>query len=276
MGKQFHLVSDLDGTWLPQNESSDDLHKLEAFLDANPEVTFTVATGRTLESAITVMERTLRRMPEHLITDVGGALYHRIQANRWAEDLDYSARLDDVWDHESAQSFSLLWLPPGVRAQVGVDARHRIPLQMNQCASARDVLDLLKAELREIGLEAYPLLSSQTCIDILPKGTDKGSAAAYLHHALAARQPMIACGDSENDLGLFRVADWGILMADSHLGFGNSGLPRDKIMRTVTPGPMGILDSILKLVHEGKTRLLGEEKKPSWVRRWFGHRNGGR
>ncbi len=82
MGEQFHLVSDLDGIRLLGNESSNEFQKLETFPEANLEVTFTAATGRTFESMIAVVNCFLQCMLDHLIKDVGGAFCYWIDGNQ--------------------------------------------------------------------------------------------------------------------------------------------------------------------------------------------------
>jgi len=50
---------------------------------------------------------------------------------------------------------------------------------------------------------------------ILPKGVDKGSAVIQLRERLGYRGKIVAIGDSENDISMFRVADIRVSVANA-------------------------------------------------------------
>jgi len=74
----LHLVSDLDGTWIPAPGRLEGLRRLEAFLEGQPGIVLTFATGRGLASALALLAERVGRLPHHLVTDVGTALHHRM------------------------------------------------------------------------------------------------------------------------------------------------------------------------------------------------------
>jgi hydroxymethylpyrimidine pyrophosphatase-like HAD family hydrolase len=91
------------------------------------------------------------------------------------------------------------------------------------------------------------LPSNGHMLDVLPRGVDK--AAAVRHMALAL--PVVACGDSENDLSLWRMADLPVLMADSAVPPNLARAPWERMVRPRTPGPEGILEVLQGLASAG-------------------------
>ena len=103
----------------------------------------------------------------------------------------------------------------------------------------------LQLTLATLGLSVELLLSAGRYIDVLPCEVDKGTAIEFMERSGAIPRPMIACGDSENDLGLFRTADLAILMCNSSLDHRDIPPACGPIVRTPRPGPDGILELLL-------------------------------
>lgn len=244
-GRRVHLVSDLDGTWLPGTGDEVALHRLETYLAHCPGVTLTFATGRTLESALEVLHARTNLRPDHLVTDVGAALHHAGPGESWIEDVDFTAWVAARWNPETEARVQQAGLPEGVRFQEGARPQHRLALEVVDPRNLEGAAAELQLILATLGLSAEILLSGGRYIDVLPNGVDKGGAIAFMERCGTVPRPMIACGDSENDLGLFRTADLALLMCDSTLD------PRDippacgPVVRTPRPGPDGILEMLI-------------------------------
>ena len=234
----LHLVSDLDGTWIPPGDPVAGLRRLEAFLEAHPGIVLSFATGRGLASALTLLERRVSRMPDHLVTDVGTALHHRTPGGGWVEDLAYARWAGRHWPADLGERLALAGLPEGVRLQPGVAACRRLALEAEPGVDLPAAAARLRAALDRLGLRAQVLASHQHLLDVLPRGIDKGTAVRRLRIPL----PVVACGDSENDLGLWRIADLPVLMADSPLDPGSCGPAGTRMVRPGAAGPEGILE----------------------------------
>lgn len=244
-GRRVHLVSDLDGTWLPRPGDEAALHRLETYLAHCPGVTLTFATGRTLESALEVLRTRTSLRPDHLVTDVGTALHHAGPGESWIEDVDFTTWVAARWNPETKAQVEQAGLPEGVRFQVGLDPLRRLALEVVDPRNLEGAAAELQLTLATLGLSAEILVSGGRYIDVLPIEVDKGSALEFMERCGAVARPLIACGDSENDLGLFRTADLALLMCDSSLDPQDIPLTCGPVVRTPRPGPDGILERLL-------------------------------
>lgn len=243
-GHPLHLVSDLDGTWIPKAGQSPGLRDLEAFLDRCPGVTLTFATGRSLVSALALLEASGCRMPHHLVTDMGTALYHPDSGGVWHEDVDFAAWVAERWNPETREKLRQAGLPEGVEFQKGLNPPRRLALAASDPRDLEGASAVLQLTLATLGLFADVLPSGEKCIDVLPCGVDKGSPIRFMERQGRVPRPLVACGDSKNDLGLFRVADVVILMADSRLDPRRISLTHGFAVRALKPGPEGIRERL--------------------------------
>lgn len=235
----FHLVTDLDGTWLPAPGQVVHLRRLEAAVAASPGAVLTFATGRTFASVQEAMDRWSLRPPHHLICDVGTGLFHRLSTGAWVEDAAWAGRVAGAWDVEAAERVERN-LPPGVAAQPGVRPRHRLALQVQAGCDLTTAAAGLRDACRNQGLAADLLPSHGLYLDVLPPGVHKGAALEFLQVSSGLPRPVVGCGDSANDLSLFEVSDHPVLMQD---GLGDHEAPSwllHRAHRTLVPGPQGI------------------------------------
>ena len=242
MSLAVHLVSDLDGTWISDAHDPDGLRDLESFLAEQPGIVLTFATGRTLPSALAVLSLTARVMPRHLVTDVGAVIHHQGEAGTWVEDGDYARWVDSRWDQGLAEKLAWGTLGPWVRPQASVLARRRLALQAAEGVELDRAVRELARSLKRAGLLADVLASSDRYLDVLPKGVHKGTAVQHLRAGGKLPSPVVVCGDSENDLGMLRMADIPVIMPDGPLSARCPGVPRDRLIVAPSPGPRGILE----------------------------------
>lgn len=242
----LHLVSDLDGTWIPHGSDLQGLRNLESHLSRLRGFELTFATGRSLHSVITELPRIVRLWPQHLVTDVGTAIHYRTSKGKWIEDGEYGRRIALRWDTESAERLATS-LPSTVRRQAGVRSRRRLALEVAPgCDPQRSLDDLIKY-LEKSWFAADVLASNGRCLDVLPRGVHKGTAVEYLGRSVRHQTFLMVCGDSENDLGMLRLADAAVLMASSPLQEERIGLRAHRIYRPEADGPAGILEALTRL-----------------------------
>jgi hydroxymethylpyrimidine pyrophosphatase-like HAD family hydrolase len=241
----FHLVSDLDGTWIPSFGNGDALRRLEAFLACRPGAVLTFATGRYFESALGLLDAQVLLMPDHLVSDVGTALHHQDAAGRWSEDQVYARMVNVRWDSGLRERLERIGLPEGVRFQAGLAPLRRLALEALPGHDLAQAAADLRLALAAVDSPATVLASGTRWLDVLPPGVDKGSPVEFMAQRWGLPRPLIACGDSANDLGLFRIADVAILMPDS--GMDPAWTGRGRVLAAPRPGPEGILEVLLDL-----------------------------
>lgn len=243
----FHLVTDLDGTWLPDSGQLPHLRRLESSLLARTDVVLTFATGRTFTSVLEAIGRWALRLPHHLITDVGTAIFHRGPDGGWMEDQAWSARVAGGWDASAADRLMAEGLPPSIRPQPGVAPIRRLALQLAQGRGLAAAGEDLALACRAKALAADILPSHGLYLDVLPPGVDKGAALTFLQADRSLPRPIVACGDSANDLGLLAAADHPILMRGGLEDHEAPAALVRRAYRTKVPGPEGIHQALTAL-----------------------------
>ena len=77
-----------------------------------------------------------------------------------------------------------------------------------------ELLDRVKTALQEEQLNTEIVYSSRRDLDVLPGDVNKGTAAAFTAWTLGIpKDRVIVCGDSGNDLAMFKRRFWGIVVA---------------------------------------------------------------
>ena len=238
---QFHLVSDLDGSWLPPGTQASEVRTLVAALGCR-ECHLTFATGRDLASTQEVL-RQCGRDPEYLITDVGTAI-HRKGLYGWEEDLTYRAYLSSRWDEEKAAKV-MERLPEGIEPQPNLSPSRRLALQLTdpEGKGLAKAAKALRAVLREVGLKAQVVPSHGRFLEVLPRGVDKGSAVQWLRASDQIEDPLLVCGDSENDLAMLKLAAAAVVLPGNGLNLPAT-VTRSQVHQSSAAGPLGILEAL--------------------------------
>lgn len=249
----FHLVSDLDGTWIPERGHQGELRRLEASVHHQVGTVLTFATGRTFTSAMKLIRQWHLMEPDHLITDVGCALWHRWGKGIYEEDMVYASMVSARWPEESAERLVGFWMPKSVQRQFGVASTRRLALQPAAGVTLKRAEKELRDSMQACGMRADVLASHGRYLDVLPRGVDKGFAVSYLQSTFHLPRPLVCCGDSARDIGMLKYADYPVLMGDGFIGFDAPGLPRSRTYRTPSGGPAAIQSALVAfgLLKEG-------------------------
>ncbi|MEE8170459.1 MAG: HAD-IIB family hydrolase [Phycisphaerae bacterium] len=203
------LVSDLDNTLLGDDAG------LDRFADwvraRTGSIRVVYASGRFFASVSASIRATALPAPDAVIGGVGTDIH------------DYpSGKLFTEWHDRIGRE----WSAARVRDALAADARLRPQPEEFQSAfkvsyyrdgaSAED-LAVLRRRLGEAGLDAAVIYSSDRDLDILPHVADKGTAAAFLAGRWGVSSDrVLVCGDSGNDLSLFRQGFRGVVVANAH------------------------------------------------------------
>ncbi|MBK8725492.1 MAG: hypothetical protein IPL96_05400 [Holophagaceae bacterium] len=188
----FHLVSDLDGTWIPERGHQGELRQLEASVHHQVGTVLTFATGRTFTSAMKLIRQWHLMEPDHLITDVGCALWHRWGKGIYEEDMVYASMVSARWPEESAERLVGFWMPKSVQRQFGVASTRRLALQPAAGVPLKRAETELRDSMQACGMRADVLASHGRYLDVLPRGVDKGSPCRTSSPPFTSRGPLCA------------------------------------------------------------------------------------
>ena len=238
---RFHLVSDLDGSWFIPGRLAADVPTLVAALGCR-ECHLTFATGRDLASTKDVLKQ-CGLEPTYLITDVGTSL-HRRGPYGWEEDLTYRANVASHWNEALAEKL-LKRLPACLEPQPGLTPSRRLALQVCDplATPLAEAETLLKARMEALGFEADVLTSHGRFLEVLPKGIDKGAAVAWLRASDQIDDPLMVCGDSENDLSMLRLGSAVVVLPGHGLELPKAP-STTKVHKASVAGPLGILEAM--------------------------------
>lgn len=186
------LVSDIDNTLIGDGDS---LRELTAWLrQRRGRVGFGIATGRTIDSALSVMKKWRVGIPDVLITSVGSEIHYGpgcIADSRWTAHIRHQWRRDEL-----AAAMAAL---PGLEMQAEENQRE-FKLSYNVDAERMPSLSEIRRLLTRRRLHAQVIYSHGQFLDLLPVRASKGHAIRYLAYrwGLPLNRFLVA-GDSGND-----------------------------------------------------------------------------
>jgi sucrose-6F-phosphate phosphohydrolase len=233
MGFRHLLVSDLDGTLLGDAAA---LRRFAAWWRRNRRTTQLVyATGRHPEEIRTAVRE--EGLPE--ADFVVAALGTEIVDRRRGELTSWSRRFDPTHGERvraALRPFEWLQLQPDV---------HQSPLKASYVAAALGASDLTLIERRLVaaGVDARLIFSGGHYLDVLPAGTGKGPATAFLSATLGVPPALVLTfGDSGNDLDLLAMGFRATVVANAHPEV--HAAVSSAVYRSARPFADGVLDGI--------------------------------
>jgi sucrose-6F-phosphate phosphohydrolase len=200
------VISDVDGTLLGDDAA------LVRFYDwrlaQGPRVALAYASGRFCSSVARSIQETILPEPDYLIGGVG------TQLRAFPGDEPVG-----MWETAPVESWS------GSKVRRLLATHRRLRPQPDPFQSERKVSyfwpDADAQQLAEVvtllesnGILADVIYSSARDVDVVPRGVNKGSAAAYLAGHLKA-ECVIACGDTGNDAALFCHGFCGVIVGNA-------------------------------------------------------------
>jgi mannosylfructose-6-phosphate phosphatase len=202
------LVSDMDGTLLGDAPATQVFCNWWRIHGRKARLVYT--SGRFIDSVAESVREHGLPIPDAIIGGVGTEILDCITDQR---DLDWEHGWRVPWDRDTVinalSTFSDLKLQPEVFQSFG-----KVSYYLHQ-AVAEQLHDIHRA-IADCGITPEIIYSSARDLDILPHGVNKGLAAAYLAKRWSiAPSEVVACGDSGNDLSLFRQGFRGIVVANA-------------------------------------------------------------
>lgn len=211
--KKFLFVTDLDNTLVGDDRALTRLIQRLADSASAHGTRIVYSTGRSLTLYRELAAAKRLRSPDALITSVGTEIY--FDGSDGVPDPAWSQQLRQGWDRQlvvaAATRFAAL-VPQPPSEQRPFKVSYFLPAD-----TAVAVLPGLDAALRERGLDTRMVYSSQKDLDILPALGGKGQAMQFVRHRWGFNASRtVACGDSGNDVALFRAAgERGIIVGNA-------------------------------------------------------------
>lgn len=169
-------------------------------------------SGRAVDETRQLMAKNGLPEPEYLIGGVGTAIHDMTRDVRLSE---WEESLAESWDFEMVKEL-VRKHAKGIRIQ---PARNQNPFKCSWYWNDRSDQDVMELEsiLRETGLNAQVVYSSDRDLDVLPKGANKGNAICWLADWLGIPLHYVAvAGDTCNDASMFVLDDvFGILVSNA-------------------------------------------------------------
>jgi len=198
--KPFLFVTDLDHTLVGNDRAMHDLNQQLEHHRQQYGTKVVYSTGRSLTSYSQLLTEKPLLPPDILICAVGTEIYHQGSGD---PDHIWSQKLAHGWDREQIITSAARFLD--LKPQPDSEQRpFKVSYFLNEQA-AIEVIPDLEALFEDQGLDVQLIFSGGKDLDILPQQANKGMAMAFVRQFLEF-EPMhtVACGDSGNDVALFR------------------------------------------------------------------------
>jgi sucrose-phosphate synthase len=202
------VVTDIDNTLVGDEDSLRDfLRRLD---EADDRLGFGVATGRTLEKTLEVLEEWSIPTPDIVITSVGSEIYYGgarlIDDRKWAKHINYR------WEPDRVRS--VMASLPGVEIQEDFAQRpFKISYYVGSDKAPSD--EEIRSHLRKDSLSVNAIFSHGEYLDLLPIRASKGRAVRYV--AMRWRLPLnhfLVAGDSGNDIEMLAGDTLGVVVSN--------------------------------------------------------------
>ncbi len=201
------VVCDIDNTLIGNKVG---LKALVARLqDTEHNIGFGIATGRSIDSALAVLEENSVPLPDVLITAVGSEIYYGPdlkEDEEWRQFISYRWRSSDL--RKAMREI------PGIRLQPKTSQRRCKISYLVDPDTMTDVANIVRY-LRIRDLHANVIYSHNAYLDLLPIRSSKGGALRYL--AIKWGIPldhMLVGGDSGNDKEMLQGSTCGVVVGN--------------------------------------------------------------
>ena len=248
---RYLLACDLDNTLTGCAEG---VASFRTMLERRPDVTFAIATGRSLVEARRIMRQWDLPDPAVWITDVGTRIY-------WPASgipLRDETYLRDVSDE---------WQPDAIRRAAapiaGLSSQPHYDQNAFKCSWVfKDAasVQVLRRSLDAARVRARVIASHGHLLDVLPRQAGKGAAVLHVASRLdIPRHRIIAAGDSGNDIDMLRAAAHPIIVANhsSELAYWSSEHRGHCAKRAHADGVVEGAEAYFRRLEEDRVRSSG-------------------
>ncbi|MFP3976047.1 MAG: sucrose-phosphate phosphatase [Dehalococcoidia bacterium] len=203
------LCTNIDGTLIGHDES---MYELLGMINRHG-LLLVFDTGRDLKSVVNLIDKKGIRKPDASICMVGTEVYF-VQDGEFVLDRSWSDIISRGWNRQRIVEMmsdlkDLEWQESRWQTKFKISYF----LRYNQ----QEVLAEIHRRLQEEPLDVKVIFSCDQFLDLLPRESSKSGALKYIMAKLGiAKDDVIVCGDSGNDLELFEDGFKGIIVANAH------------------------------------------------------------
>lgn len=229
------IVTDVDDTLTGADDALREL--LDRLDNTEAEVGFGIATGRTLNEAIELLEELDVRVPDVLITAAGTQLHygrHLLPDRSWERQIRYR------WDREEVAT--VVGRIPGLEAisQAATPYRLRYRLDLDLAPSLREI----QRHVRKQGLRVTTILDHEIYLDVVPIRASPGLAIRFFCFKWnLAPERLLVAGDSGNDWDMLSGDTLGVVVSN-HTAELDKLRDRARVYFAKRPHAWGILEGI--------------------------------
>ncbi len=203
----YFIIANIDNTLIGGN--GEHLETLLALLKENRDrIGFGLATGRTIDSAVELLDRHQIPLPDVLITSVGAEIYYgkNLHFGR-----GWETHISAKWDRDKIvdllKDFKFLTYQKE-------EAQRRFKISY-EIEPGKDRLALIHARLLNHRCRYNLIFSQDRYLDILPFRASKGKAIRYLSYKWnISLKNILVCGDSGNDEEMLRGELLGVVVSN--------------------------------------------------------------
>jgi sucrose-phosphate synthase len=231
------IFTDLDQSLLGDPESLKDFVDL---VRANRNcVTFGIATGRRLDSALTVMRKFNIPLPDVLLNSLGTEIYY---APQLTADSAWSVHVDYHWNPQGVRRV-LDQLPGLVPQAKGEQSRFKVSYHYDPAIAPS--LEEINALLRNEELSVTVIHAFGQFLDIIPVRASKGLALRYFAHKWdIPLEHILVAGGSGADEDMIRGNTLAVVVANRHHEELSGLVDLDRVYFAERPYAAGIVEAI--------------------------------
>ena len=200
------LVTDVDDTLTGDDEAMATLMERLESTDAN--VGFGIATGRTLNEALALMDELEMPVPDVLITAAGSELHygtHLLPDRSWERQIRYR------WDRDEVHR--VLSEIPGFERVTQSETKYRLRYRLDP--ELAPSLKEIRRRVRQHGLRVTTILDHEIYLDVLPIRASCGFAIRFFCFKWNLEpQRLLVAGDSGNDWDMLSGDTLGVVVSN--------------------------------------------------------------
>jgi sucrose-phosphate synthase len=199
------LITDVDDTLTGDENALGSL--VERLRGAGDGVGFGIATGRTLDQALAILDDLGLGSPDLMITASGTQIHY---GARLVHDRSWDRQIQHRWEPEAVRE--AMDEVCGLVFDPGASTRYRLRYQLGSDAPS---LAQVRRRLRNAGLQATPIIDHGTHLEVLPGRASPGTAIRFLLFKWnLAPERLLVAGDSGNDADMLAGETLGVVVGN--------------------------------------------------------------